>query len=108
MVCVRKRNSAYRRTYQKRWGTATFGFPVGSRYKFDSQGGRKFEEITGAHVGERLAILLDDVVQSTPNIIEKIPSGRAQIEGDFTSDEANFLAKILRAGAFPAGIRIVD
>ena len=75
---------------------------------FDSQGARTFAEITGAHVGDRLAILLDDVVQSAPNIREKIHGGSAQIDGDFTVDEANYLAKILRAGAFPAGFKIAD
>ena len=75
---------------------------------FDRQGGRTFAEVTEAHVGDRLAILLDGVVQSAPNIREKIPSGSAQIEGDFTADEANYLAKILRAGAFPVGVRVEE
>jgi len=75
---------------------------------FDRQGGKTFEEITGANVNERLAILLDGVVQSAPNIREKISGGSAQIEGDFTADEANYLAKILRAGAFPVGVRVEE
>lgn len=75
---------------------------------FDRQGGRIFEDITGAHVNERLAILLDGIVQSAPNIKQKISGGSAQIEGDFTADEANYLGKILRAGAFPVGVRVAE
>ncbi|MFQ6041857.1 MAG: protein translocase subunit SecD [Candidatus Poribacteria bacterium] len=74
---------------------------------FDSQGQRRFGEITGAHVNERLAILMDDKVKSAPNIRQKI-RGNAQIEGNFTPDEANYLAKILRAGAFPVGVRVAE
>jgi len=74
---------------------------------FDRQGKRRFGEVTGAHVNERLAILLDDVVKSAPNIQEKI-SGNARITGNFTQDEANYLAKILKAGAFPVGVRIAE
>ncbi len=76
--------------------------------RFDRQGGDIFADITEAHVNESLAILLDGVVQSYPNIREKISGGSAQIEGDFTVDEANYLAKILRAGAFPVGVRLEE
>jgi len=74
---------------------------------FDSQGQRRFREITGARVNERLAILLDDVVKTAPLIREQIP-GNAQIDAGFTSDEANDLVKILKTGAFPVPIRIVE
>jgi len=76
--------------------------------RFDGRGGDIFEDITGAHEGESLAILLDGVVQSYPNIREKIAGGSAQIEGDFTPEQANYLAKILRAGAFPVGVRLEE
>jgi preprotein translocase subunit SecD len=83
------------------------GFQLVVAMSFDSQGQRRFAEITGAHVNERLAILLDDKVKSAPNIREKI-QGNAQIEGNFTPEEANYLAKILRAGAFPVGVSVAE
>ncbi|HXV19030.1 MAG TPA: protein translocase subunit SecD, partial [Candidatus Omnitrophota bacterium] len=76
--------------------------------EFDGDGGKIFSELTGAHVGDRLAIVLDDVVQSSPVINEQIPSGRAQITGNFTFEQANDLAIALRAGALPAPIVIEE
>ena len=72
---------------------------------FDSQGSRKFGELTTNHVGELLAILLDGKVQSAPRINEPILGGNAQISGDFTFEEAQYLANILKAGAFPVGVK---
>jgi len=74
---------------------------------FDSQGRKKFAEVTDEYKGKRLAIVLDGKVQSAPVIKDKIV-GDAQIEGDFTPDEASNLAKILRAGAFPVGVKIAE
>ena len=84
-----------------------FNEPVVS-LEFDAEGGRVFSEITGANVGRKLAIVLDDIVQSAPVINERIPSGRAQISGRFTFDTANDLAIALRAGALPAPIVIEE
>jgi protein-export membrane protein SecD len=67
-----------------------------------------FERITGRHVGERLAIVLDGVVKSAPVIRQRISGGRAQIEGIDSMNEANDLAIILRAGALPAPIKIIE
>ncbi|MFH1594232.1 MAG: protein translocase subunit SecD [Candidatus Omnitrophota bacterium] len=75
---------------------------------FNSEGGAAFSEITGANVGKRLAIVLDDTVYSAPVIREKIPSGRAQISGNFSVQEANDLAIVLRAGALPAPVDIIE
>lgn len=72
---------------------------------FDSEGSSKFAKITGAHIGEHLAILLDDKVQSAPRINSQI-RGSAMIEGNFTFEEANYLANILNAGAFPVGVQV--
>ncbi len=80
-----------------------FGYVV--TLSFDSAGSRRFSEITGSNVGKHLAILLDGKVQSAPRIREKI-SGNAQIEGNFTAQEATDLARILRAGAFPVGVKV--
>lgn len=82
-----------------------FNEPVVS-LEFNSEGAKRFSDITGANVGRRLAIVLDDKVQSAPVINERIPSGRAQISGRFTFDTANDLAIALRAGALPAPIII--
>jgi len=75
---------------------------------FNSKGAKKFSRITERNVGKRLAIVLDGVVQSAPVIREKIPSGKAQITGRFTVQEAQDLAITLRAGALPAPIKIVE
>jgi preprotein translocase subunit SecD len=76
--------------------------------EFDPQGARIFERITGEHVKERLAIVLDGVVYSAPVIQEKISGGKASITGSFTMDEARDLAIVLRAGALPAPIKILE
>lgn len=75
---------------------------------FDSRGARIFEQVTGANIKKRLAIVLDDVVNSAPVIQDKISGGRAQITGRFTMDEARDLAIVLRAGALPAPVKIIE
>ena len=72
------------------------------------RGARIFEKITGENVGKRLAIVLDGVVRSAPVIREKIGGGHAQISGSFTHEEASDLAIVLRAGALPAPVKIVQ
>jgi len=75
---------------------------------FNARGARLFEEITGANVQRRLAIILDDTIYSAPVIREKIGGGRAIIEGNFTADEAKDLAIVLRAGALPAPVTVAE
>jgi len=75
---------------------------------FDSRGARVFERITGDNVGKRLAIVLDDKVYSAPVIRDKISGGKAQITGAFTMDDAKDLAIVLRAGALPAPVKILE
>ncbi|MCA9473804.1 MAG: protein translocase subunit SecD [Nitrospirales bacterium] len=75
---------------------------------FDSRGAQEFERLTGANVGKRMAIVLDGNVYSAPTINEKIGGGRAVINGTFTTDEANDLAVVLRAGALPAPIKTLQ
>ncbi|MDH7499186.1 MAG: protein translocase subunit SecD, partial [candidate division NC10 bacterium] len=75
--------------------------------EFDRVGAKIFSEITGANVGRRLAIILDNNIYSAPRINEKIPSGKAQITGRFTMEEARDLAIVLRAGALPAPVRVI-
>ncbi len=76
--------------------------------KFNSKGARKFDKLTKNHVGERFAIILEGVVQSAPVIRERISGGRAQITGSFTPQEAHDLAIVLRAGALPAPVKVVE
>jgi preprotein translocase subunit SecD len=75
---------------------------------FDKKGARDFERITGENVNERLAIVLDDTVASAPVIQEKIAGGQARITGNFTLEEAKDLAIVLRAGALPAPVNILE
>ncbi len=76
--------------------------------KFNNQGARKFDRLTKENVKKRFAILLEGVVQSAPVIQERISGGTAQITGAFTTQEAQALAIVLRAGALPAPIKVVE
>lgn len=76
--------------------------------QFDSRGAKIFELITSENVGKRLAIVLDEVVRSAPVIKEKISGGEAQITGGFSMQEASDLALVLRAGALPAPVKILQ
>ncbi|GAV19121.1 preprotein translocase subunit SecD [Mariprofundus micogutta] len=76
--------------------------------KFNSKGARKFDKLTAAHVGERFAIVLEGTVNSAPVIRERIAGGSAQITGSFSPEEAHDLAIILRAGALPAPVEVVE
>mgnify|MGYP001062622330 FL=1 len=75
---------------------------------FDRKGARIFEDITEKNVNKRLAIVLDNRVYSAPVIQEKIGGGHARITGNFTTEEAHDLAIVLRAGALPAPVQILE
>jgi preprotein translocase subunit SecD len=75
---------------------------------FDAKGAREFERITAENVKKRMAIVLDNTVYSAPVIQERIAGGRAQISGTFTMQEASDLAIVLRAGALPAPLRLIQ
>ncbi len=72
------------------------------------EGAKVFSRVTGANVGKRMAIVLDGKIVSIPNIQERIPSGRAQITGMANIEEAKDLAIVLRAGALPAPIEVIE
>ncbi len=76
--------------------------------EFNAQGAKLFDQITAANVKRRLAIILDHNVYSAPVIQERISGGQAQVSGRFTAKEAHDLAIVLRAGALPAPIRILE
>ncbi len=77
-------------------------------FTFDSIGTRRFAEVTRQNVGRPFAIVLDERVITAPNIREPIPGGRGQISGNFTARSANDLAVLLRAGALPAPLTVVE
>lgn len=75
---------------------------------FDAAGARRFAKLTTEHVGERFAIVLDGKVLSAPVIREPIPGGRGQISGGFTLQGAKDLAVLLRSGALPAPLSVIE
>src|SRR5256885_4390940 len=75
---------------------------------FDAKGSREFDRITAENVKKRMAIVLDNTVYSAPVIQERISGGRAQISGTFSMQEANDLSIVLRAGALPAPLKIIQ
>ena len=76
--------------------------------EFDASGTRRFAKLTTEHVNERFAIVLDDKVLSAPTIREPIPGGRGQISGGFSLQEAKDLAVLLRSGALPAPLEVIE
>ena len=74
----------------------------------NAEGADKFAQITGRHIGERLAIILDNVVKSAPVIRTRIPNGKAIIEGIPTLEEANELRIVLKSGALPVPFNIIQ
>lgn len=83
------------------------GSPVVT-FRFNTLGGRKFGEITSEHVGERLAIVLDNEVISAPTIQSAITGGSGVITGNFTTKSASDLALLLRSGALPAPLEVME
>ncbi|MBN2365873.1 MAG: protein translocase subunit SecD, partial [Calditrichaeota bacterium] len=76
--------------------------------EFNDEGARIFSRVTGANLQKRLAIVLDGVVHSAPVIQTKIRDGRARITGLETMEEAKDLSVVLKAGALPAPVRIME
>src|SRR5471030_1363473 len=102
------------RMIAKRWLTLALVMssnrrpPFELNFKFNSNGGRRFADITRANVNHRFAIILDDKVISAPVIREPITGGSGQISGGFTANSANDLSVLLRAGALPAPLTVVE
>jgi preprotein translocase subunit SecD len=76
--------------------------------EFNTEGARTFDLITAENKGKRLAIVLDNIVYTAPVIQDRISGGKATITGGFTMDEAKDLAIVLRAGALPAPVKVVQ
>ena len=77
-------------------------------FRFDTAGGKRFADVTRKNVNKPFAIVLDNKVVSAPVIREPILGGSGQISGGFTTQEANDLALLLRAGALPAPLIILE
>ena len=77
-------------------------------FKFNNLGAKKFGEVTKNNVGEQLAIVLDDEVISAPTIQSAITGGSGVITGNYTSESAQELALLLRSGALPAPLNILE
>ena len=86
------------------------GFSGGAKVdmEMNGKGARRFSSVTAANVNKFLAIVLDSTVYSAPRIIQKIPLGRAEVTGSFSMEEAKNLAIVLRAGALPAPVHIIE
>ena len=83
------------------------GEPIVS-FRFNTSGARKFAQATSENVGQPFAIILDNKVISAPVIREPITGGSGQISGNFTVQQANDLAILLRAGALPAKLTVIE
>lgn len=76
--------------------------------RFSKDGATAFEEATGANIGRQIAIVLDGSIISAPVVRSRISGGEAQITGSFTAEEAARLAVMLRAGALPVGVEVLE
>jgi preprotein translocase subunit SecD len=77
-------------------------------FRFDGAGSRAFARVSTDNVGKRFAIVLDDKVITAPNIREPILNGSGQISGSFTLESASELSTLLRAGALPAPLKVLE
>lgn len=73
----------------------------------DGEGALQWKNLTRANIGHCIAIVMDDMVYSSPNVNGEIPNGRSSISGNFTDEEALDLANVLKSGKLPATTRIV-
>ncbi|MCL2146534.1 MAG: protein translocase subunit SecD [Synergistaceae bacterium] len=81
---------------------------IGVSLKFNADGALLFDTATSNNIGKQIAIVLDGVTFSAPVVQERISGGEAQITGNFSTDEANRLAIMLRAGALPVAVEIAE
>lgn len=80
----------------------------GVSMSMNAEGAKEWARLTKENIGRSIAIVLDDVVYSAPNVNSEIPNGQSQISGSFTVDEANDLANTLKSGKMAASVRIVQ
>ena len=77
-------------------------------FRFNAHGARRFAEITTANIGRAFAVVVDDRVLSAAVIREPILGGSGQISGNFTLEDANTVAMLLRSGTLPGRLSVVD
>jgi protein-export membrane protein SecD len=94
-------------TARVEFNQSQFGQPL-IAFELTNEGADKFARLTEENVNRRLAIVLDGVVQSAPVIKSRIGGGRGVIEGTFTKEEAKDLALVLRSGALPAPMKVIN
>ena len=82
------------------------GFQI--NFSFDGRGARRFAEYTRDHVGELFAIVLDNEIISAPRIQTPIPGGSGRITGNFSAEEAQRIATLIRSGALPAQLTTLE
>ena len=82
------------------------GYPAVS-FTFNAEGAKKFGQLTGANLNRQLAIVLDNTIQSAPVVQSRITKD-GQITGSFTPEEARALAIVLKAGALPAPVKVIE
>lgn len=76
--------------------------------QMNAEGARKWRKLTSESIGRRIAVVLDDYVYTAPVVNGEIPSGQSEISGNFTLEEAQDLANILKSGSLPAPTQIVE
>lgn len=76
--------------------------------QMNADGARKWRKLTAENIGRSIAVVLDDYVYTAPNVNGEIPSGQSEISGNFTLQEAQDLANILKSGSLPAPTQIVE
>ncbi len=84
------------------------GTPHGVQIEFKSEGAKKFYELTKDSVGKEVAIILDNVVVSSPRVNEPIEGGVAYISGNFSQESAEELVALLKSGAFTAPVEVIE
>ena len=77
-------------------------------FRLDRRGARQFAKLTEANINKQLAIVLDNIVKSAPNIKSKIPNGEGMISGSYTDAQARDLSIVLRAGALPVSLKFIE
>ena len=82
------------------------GYPEVS-FTFNAEGAKKFGQLTGANIGKQLAIVLDNTIQSAPVVQSRITKD-GRISGTFSAEEARALAIVLKAGALPAPVKVIE
>ncbi|MDI9339694.1 MAG: protein translocase subunit SecDF [Sediminibacterium sp.] len=92
---------------QKDYDAQSGGTPIISM-NMNNEAAKKWQKITGANVGKAIAVVMDNMVYSAPNVNQEISGGQSRISGNFTDKEAEAIAAILSAGKLPAPARIVE